>query len=81
MLISTNILVIGIDVHQLGLVINFELPNQKENYIHKVGRSRRYGRRGVAIILITKLEARFMITIEECYLAQIAKLLDNISQI
>merc|ERR1712203_782929 len=81
MLISTDLLARGIDVHQVGLVINFDLPNKKENYIHRVGRSGRYGRRGVAINLITKLEARFMIEIEECYSTQIAKLPDDISQI
>jgi len=81
MLISTDLLARGIDVHQVGLVINFDLPNKKENYIHRVGRSGRYGRRGVAINLISKLEAKFMIDIEECYSTQIAKLPDDISQI
>eukprot|EP00178_Gracilaria_changii_P002194 TRINITY_DN13287_c0_g1_i1.p1 TRINITY_DN13287_c0_g1~~TRINITY_DN13287_c0_g1_i1.p1 ORF type:complete len:190 (+),score=35.62 TRINITY_DN13287_c0_g1_i1:33-572(+) len=80
-LISTDLLARGIDVHQVGLVINFDLPNKKENYIHRVGRSGRYGRRGIAINLITKLEAKLMIEIEECYSTQISKLPDNLDEI
>eukprot|EP00117_Sycon_ciliatum_P027592 scpid92030/ scgid22378/ ATP-dependent RNA helicase FAL1 len=81
MLISTDLLARGIDVQQVGLVINFDLPNKKENYIHRVGRSGRYGRRGIAINLISKMEAKFMIDIEECYSTQIAKIPDDLSEI
>jgi superfamily II DNA/RNA helicase len=66
-LISTDLLARGIDVQPVGLVINFDLPLKKENYIHRVGRSGRFGRRGIAINLITKLEAKLMIDIEEHY--------------
>lgn len=47
----------GIDVQQVGLVINYELPSKKENYIHRIGRGGRYGRRGIAINLISNHEA------------------------
>lgn len=48
-LISTDILARGIDVQQVSLVINFDMPTQKETYIHRIGRSGRFGRKGVAI--------------------------------
>ena len=53
MLLSTDLLSRGIDVQQLNLVINFDLPRSKETYVHRIGRSGRYGRKGVAINLIT----------------------------
>merc|ERR1712113_1259780 len=48
-LISTDLLARGIDVQSVSLVINYDLPRDKENYIHRIGRSGRYGRKGVAI--------------------------------
>lgn len=62
-LISTDLLARGIDVHQVGLVINFELPSKKENYIHRIGRGGRYGRRGIAINLISNHEAHYLLEI------------------
>tara|TARA_Y100001958_G_C21247117_1_gene578097 strand:- start:4143 stop:5285 length:1143 start_codon:yes stop_codon:yes gene_type:complete len=52
-LLSTDLLSRGIDVQQLSVVINYDLPIDKEVYIHRIGRSGRYGRKGVAINLIT----------------------------
>jgi translation initiation factor 4A len=80
-LISTDLLARGIDVHPVGLVINFELPQKKEEYIHRVGRTGRYGRRGVAVNLITKIEAKQLMDIEEHYSTQIAKMPDDLSEI
>jgi translation initiation factor 4A len=51
-LISTDLLARGIDVQQVSLVINYELPTNKENYIHRIGRSGRFGRKGVAINIV-----------------------------
>jgi translation initiation factor 4A len=51
-LISTDLLARGIDVQQVSLVINYELPFQRENYVHRIGRSGRYGKKGVAINLL-----------------------------
>jgi superfamily II DNA/RNA helicase len=48
-LITTDVFARGIDVQQVSLVINYDLPNNRENYIHRIGRSGRYGRKGVAI--------------------------------
>merc|ERR1712039_852108 len=47
-LISTDLLARGIDVQQVSLVINFDLPSNTENYLHRIGRSGRFGRKGVA---------------------------------
>jgi translation initiation factor 4A len=80
-LITTDLLARGIDVQPVGLVINFDLPTQKECYIHRVGRSGRFGRRGIAINLISKLEARQMIDIEQHYSTQVSKLPDDLSEL
>ena len=48
-LLSTDLLSRGIDIQQLSLVINYDLPINKETYIHRIGRSGRYGRKGVSI--------------------------------
>lgn len=48
-LITTDLLARGIDVYTVSLVINYDLPMNRENYIHRIGRSGRYGRKGVAI--------------------------------
>lgn len=56
-LLATDIVGRGIDVQQVSLVINFDLPVQLEDYIHRVGRSGRYGRRGAAISLLTDRDA------------------------
>ena len=52
-LISTDLLSRGIDVQQVSLVINYDIPNNIESYIHRIGRSGRYGRKGVAINFVT----------------------------
>merc|ERR1712224_61805 len=73
-LISTDLLARGIDVQQVSLVINYELPNKKENYIHRIGRSGRYGRKGVAINFVTDRDVRCMRDIERYYATQIKEL-------
>jgi superfamily II DNA/RNA helicase len=52
-LVATDIISRGIDVQQVGLVINYDVPYEPESYIHRVGRSGRYGKVGIAITLIT----------------------------
>lgn len=80
-LISTDLTGRGIDVHQVGLVINFELPNKKESYIHRIGRSGRYGRRGIAINLASYHELTQMTKIQEFYNTQIIDLPTDLSLI
>lgn len=81
LLVSTDLLARGIDVYQVGLVINFDLPTKKENYIHRIGRSGRFGRRGIAINLITKAESNLLIAIEEFYNTEIGNLPTDLSEL
>ena len=48
-LITTDVWARGLDVQQVSLVINYDLPSNRENYIHRIGRSGRFGRKGVAV--------------------------------
>ena len=59
-LITTDLLARGIDVQQVSLVINYDLPTQPENYLHRIGRSGRFGRKGVAINFVTKVKIKKM---------------------
>jgi len=70
-LITTDLLARGIDVQQVSLVINYDLPLVKENYIHRIGRSGRFGRKGVGINFITEEDVRAMREIESFYHTQI----------
>lgn len=66
-LITTDLLARGIDVQQVSLVINYDLPQNRENYIHRIGRSGRFGRKGVAINFVTSDDVRAMREIESFY--------------
>ncbi|GEQ72288.1 hypothetical protein JCM33374_g5975 [Metschnikowia sp. JCM 33374] len=70
-LISTDLLARGIDVQQVSLVINYDLPANKENYIHRIGRGGRFGRKGVAINFVTAQDVGMMREIEKFYSTQI----------
>jgi len=73
-LVSTDLLARGIDVQQVSLVINYDLPPKMENYLHRIGRSGRFGRKGVAINFVTKNEVRSMKDIERYYHTQIEEM-------
>jgi translation initiation factor 4A len=73
-LISTDLLARGIDVQQVSLVINFDLPQNMENYLHRIGRSGRFGRKGVAINFVTNNDVRSMKDIEKYYHTQIEEM-------
>merc|ERR1712039_361009 len=73
-LISTDLLARGIDVQQVSLVINFDLPSNTENYLHRIGRSGRFGRKGVAINFVTNNDVRTMKDIERFYHTQIEEM-------
>jgi translation initiation factor 4A len=77
-LLSTDLLSRGIDVQQLSLVINFDLPKSKETYIHRIGRSGRYGRKGVAINLVTDRDLPYMKELEEFYDTNIVEMPQNL---
>jgi translation initiation factor 4A len=73
-LVSTDLLARGIDVQQVSLVINFELPTNTENYLHRIGRSGRFGRKGVAINFVTGKDVHVMKDIEKFYHTQIEEM-------
>jgi len=73
-LITTDLLARGIDVQQVSLVMNYELPQRKENYIHRIGRAGRLGRKGTAINFILPQDARFIKEIQEYYDTQIEEM-------
>lgn len=77
-IISTDIWSRGIDISSVGFVINFDLPFKQESYIHRIGRSGRYGKKGIAINFINDKEYHYMKKIEEYYSTQILEMPINI---
>ncbi|KAF9900523.1 translation initiation factor eIF4A [Linnemannia zychae] len=73
-LIATDLLARGIDIQQISLVINYDLPNDKENYIHRIGRGGRFGRKGVSINFVTNDDTRMLREIEEFYSTQVLEM-------
>merc|ERR1712027_188594 len=80
-LISTDLLARGIDVQQVSLVINYDLPTNTENYLHRIGRSGRFGRKGVAINFVTTKDVRSIKEIERYYHTQIEEMPNNIADL
>jgi len=80
-LITTDLLSRGIDVQQVGLVINYELPGKKESYIHRIGRAGRYGRKGTAINFVLPNDARFIREIQDHYNTQIEEMPQDLDQL
>ncbi|CAD5235000.1 unnamed protein product [Bursaphelenchus xylophilus] len=78
-LISTDLLARGIDVQQVSVVINYDLPANRENYIHRIGRSGRFGRKGVAINFATAKDHNLIKEIESYYNTEIDEMPQNIS--
>jgi len=76
-LISSNVTARGIDVQQVSTVINFDLPNCVHTYLHRIGRSGRWGRKGVGINFVTSRDMRQLKMIEGHYHTTIAELTDN----
>lgn len=73
-LISSNITARGIDVQQVATVINFDITNCVHTYLHRIGRSGRWGRKGLAINFVTKRDIGYMHNIEEHYKISINEL-------
>jgi translation initiation factor 4A len=73
-LISSNVTSRGIDIQQVGIVINFDVPKDIHNYLHRIGRSGRWGRKGTAINLITRRDVPKIKEIEQYYNTQIEEL-------
>lgn len=73
-LISSNVTSRGIDIQQVGVVINFDLPRDIHNYLHRIGRSGRWGRKGTGINFITRRDIPKLKEIEQYYGTQIEEL-------
>jgi superfamily II DNA/RNA helicase len=73
-LISSDITARGIDIQQVSVVINFDLPKDIHIYLHRIGRSGRWGRKGTGINFITRKDIRKMKEIESYYNTQIEEL-------
>lgn len=80
-LITTDLLARGIDVPQVSLVINYDLPNDKESYIHRIGRSGRYGKKGNAINFVLSKDSQYVKELEAFYNTNIKELPSNIKDI
>ena len=73
-LISSNVTSRGIDIQQVGVVINFDIPKDVHNYLHRIGRSGRWGRKGTGINFITRRDIPLIQEIEKYYSTQINEL-------
>jgi len=80
-LIATDVWGRGLDVQQVSLVINYELPNSRELYIHRIGRSGRFGRKGVAINFVKNDDIRILRDIEQFYGTQIDEMPMNVADL
>lgn len=80
-LITTDLLARGIDVQQVSLVINYDLPANRENYIHRIGRGGRFGRKGVAINFVTSEDSRTLHDIEQFYNTTIEEMPMNVADL
>jgi ATP-dependent RNA helicase len=78
-LIATDIWGRGIDVQQVSLVICYDLPFNRELYIHRIGRSGRFGRKGLAINFVREEDMRQLRDIEQFYNTQIDQMPANVS--
>ena len=64
---------------QVSLVINFDLPQQPENYLHRIGRSGRFGRKGVAINFVSRDDEHMLKDIQRFYNTVIEELPSNVA--
>jgi len=77
-LITTDLLARGIDVQQVSVVINYDLPKNRETYLHRIGRSGRFGRKGVAINFVTARSKYILTELERYYDTRIEEMPTNI---
>ena len=76
-LVTSELISRGIDIQHVKLVINYDLPKVKTNYIHRIGRSGRMGRKGIAINIINSNEIKYLIDIRNHFHTQIDELPEN----
>jgi translation initiation factor 4A len=76
-LISSDLTARGIDVQQVSTVVNFDFPENKETYLHRIGRSGRWGRKGMGLNLTTIRDVKYCREVEEFYCTQIRELTEE----
>ena len=80
-LITTDIIARGIDIQTVSIVINYDIPRYREVYIHRIGRSGRFGRKGIAINFVTEREYNNLKDIQDFYQTEIIPLPENIKDL
>ncbi|CDK27521.1 unnamed protein product [Kuraishia capsulata CBS 1993] len=80
-LISTDVWARGIDVQQVSLVINYDLPYDREMYVHRIGRAGRFGRKGVSINFVTKEDKPELHALERYYSVKISEMPADINNL
>ena len=80
-LISSNVTARGIDIQQVSVVINFDLPKCIHTYLHRIGRSGRWGRKGVGINFITRRDVQKLKEIEMHYACEIQEMPSDIDSL
>lgn len=80
-LITTDVWARGIDVQQVSVVFNYDLPFHRENYLHRIGRSGRFGRKGIAINFVIKEDVHILHDIEQYYATQIDEMPVNVADL
>ncbi|XP_047049864.1 eukaryotic initiation factor 4A-III homolog A-like [Lolium rigidum] len=80
-LITTDMWARGLDVQQVSLVVNYDIPNNRELYIHRIGRSGRFGRKGVVINFVRKEDICSLRDIEQFYSTQIDEMPMNVADL
>ena len=80
-LITTDMLARGIDIQQVSLVINFDMPKYPQTYIHRIGRSGRYGRKGIAINFVTRKEQNILNYIRRMYNTDIKPFPEDVNSV
>ena len=78
-LIATDIIARGLDVQQVSVVINYDFPKDPETYIHRSGRSGRYGKKGLCINFVDRRDMIYMRTTQQQYHLNIEPLRSDIA--
>ncbi len=79
-LIATDLLSRGIDIQQISIVINYDFPNDRACYLHRIGRSGRFGRKGVALNLVTERDIPAVKDVMDYYKTDIEELPNDIER-
>ena len=80
-LISSNVTARGLDVQQVSIVINFDVPKSVHTYLHRIGRSGRWGRKGVGINFVTRRDVPKLKEIEQFYSTQVKEFPQNYKEL